>query len=328
MFSAILINKTDDGQTVEVAQLDEAQLPEGDVTLDVLYSTINFKEGLAMTGRAPVVKSFPMVPGVDLVGTVSDSSHSDWQVGDKVVLNGWGVGERHWGGLAQKARLNGDWLVPLPDAFSPRQAMAIGTAGLTAALCVDALVDHGVTPEQGEILVTGASGGVGSFAITLLAKAGFNVVAATGKLSEEAYLKGLGATSIIDRAELAEQRSKPLQHQRWAGAIDSVGSHTLVNICAQTRYGGAVAACGLVQGSDFNGSVMPFILRAVALLGVESVVTPKAKRLKAWQRLARDLDAASLDAIAHEISLADAIQAGTDIMAGKIRGRLVVDVTR
>ncbi len=327
MFSGILINKTDEGQTVEVTQIDESQLPEGDVTIDVQYSTINYKDGLAITGNAPVVRKFPMVAGTDLVGVVSESTHSDWKAGDTVVLNGWGVGEVHWGGLAQKARLNGDWLVPLPSALTPKQAMAIGTAGYTAALCVNALIDFGVMPEQGEVLVTGATGGVGSFAVTLLAKAGFNVVAATGKASEEEYLKGLGASAIIDRAELSE-KGKPLQKERWAGVVDSVGSFTLVNACAQTRYGGAVAACGLAQGPDFSATVMPFILRGVSLLGIDSVMAPKALRLKAWERLARDLDASSLDAIGNEISLAEAIQAGSDILAGKIRGRLIVDVNK
>jgi len=327
MFSGILINKTEEGQTAEVAQIDESQLPEGDVTIDVQYSTINYKDGLAMTGASPVVRKFPMVPGIDLVGTVSESTHADWKAGDTVVLNGWGVGEAHWGGLAQKARLNGDWLVPLPSGLTPKQAMAIGTAGYTAALCVDALVDFGVTPDQGEVLVTGATGGVGSFAVTLLAKAGFTVVAATGKASEADYLKGLGATDIIDRAVLSE-KGKPMQKERWAGVVDSVGSFTLANACAQTRYGGAVAACGLAQGPDFPVTVMPFILRGVSLLGIDSVMAPKGPRMKAWERLARDLDASSLDAIGNEIGLAEAVQAGSDILAGKIRGRLIVDVNK
>lgn len=327
MFSGILINKDDSGQTVEVAQIDEAQLPEGNVTIDVEYSTLNYKDGLAITGSSPVVRKFPMVPGIDLAGVVSDSSHADYKAGDRVVLNGWGVGETHWGGLAQKARLNGDWLVHLPEAFSARQAMAIGTAGYTAALCVDALVNHGVKPDQGEVLVTGATGGVGSFAVTLLSKAGFEVVAATGKASEEEYLKGLGATSIIDRAELAE-KGKPLQKERWAGVVDSVGSFTLANACAQTRYRGAVAACGLAQGPDFPATVMPFILRGVALLGVDSVMAPKAPRMAAWERLAKDLDAAQLDVIANEIALSEAIGAASDLLEGKIRGRLVVDVNK
>ncbi len=327
MFSGIVINKGDEGQSVAIEQIDEAQLPEGDVTIDVEYSTLNYKDGLAITGSSPVVRKFPMVPGIDLAGVVSESSHADYKAGDRVVLNGWGVGEGHWGGLAQKARLNGDWLVHLPEAFTARQAMAIGTAGYTAALCVDTLVNHGVTPDQGEVLVTGATGGVGSFAVTLLAKAGFNVVAATGKASEEDYLKGLGATAIIDRAELAE-KGKPLQRERWAGVVDSVGSFTLANACAQTRYRGAVAACGLAQGPDFNTTVMPFILRGVALLGVDSVMAPKGPRMAAWDRLAKDLDASAMDAIANEIGLADAVSAASDLLAGKIRGRLVVDVNK
>lgn len=327
MFSAIVIDKNDDGQTVCVSQIDEAQLPEGDVTIDVEYSTMNYKDGLAITGSSPVVRKFPMIPGIDLAGVVTQSSHGDWNEGDRVVLNGWGVGETHWGGLAQKARLNGDWLVPLPDVFTSRQAMAIGTAGYTASLCVEALVKQGVTPEQGEILVTGATGGVGSVAITLLKNAGFTVIAATGKASEEAYLKQLGAAGIMDRAELAE-RGKPLQKERWAGVVDALGSQTLVNACAQTRYGGAVAACGLAQGFDLPATVMPFILRGVSLLGIDSVMAPKSRRLAAWARLARDLDPASLEVIAKEISLGEAIPFASDLMEGKVRGRVVVDVNR
>lgn len=327
MFTAILINKSDAGQTVDIQQLDEAQLPEGDVTVDVEYSTLNYKDGLAITGKSPVVRKFPMVPGIDLAGIVSDSSHADWKKGDKVVLNGWGVGEAHWGGLAQKARLKGDWLVPLPSAFNSRQAMAIGTAGYTASLCVEALVAHGVKPEQGEILVTGATGGVGSVAIALLAKAGFKVIAATGKAAEGEYLQQLGASGVIDRAELSAA-GKPLQKERWAGVVDSVGSFTLANACAQTRYGGAIAACGLAQGMDFPASVAPFILRGVSLLGIDSVMAPKARRLKAWSRLASDLDPSALEVIATEIKLADAIQASADLLAGKVRGRIVVNVNQ
>ncbi|MDP9142787.1 MAG: oxidoreductase [Pseudomonadota bacterium] len=327
MFKAILINKTDAGQTVELTKLDEAQLPEGDVTVDVEYSTLNYKEGLAITGKSPVVRKFPMVPGIDLAGTVSQSAHADWKVGDKVVLNGWGVGESHWGGLAQKARLKGDWLIALPKAFTARQAMAIGTAGYTASLCVEALAAAGVKPEQGEVLVTGSTGGVGSVAIALLAKAGFKVVAATGKATEADYLTKLGATSIIDRAELAAA-GKPLQKERWAGVVDAVGSHTLANACAQTRYGGAVAACGLAGGMDFPASVAPFILRGVTLFGIDSVMAPKARRLTAWNRLARDLDPAALDVIAKEVSLADSVAAAADLIAGKVRGRVLVNVNK
>lgn len=327
MFSAIMIDKTDDQQSVSLQQVDEVQLPEGDVTIDVAYSTLNYKDGLAITGKSPVVRKFPMVPGIDLVGTVRTSDHADWKPGDKVVLNGWGVGEGHWGGLAQVARLKGDWLVPLPAAFTGAQAMAIGTAGYTAALCVEALVKAGVTPDQGEILVTGATGGVGSVAVALLKKAGFTVIGSTGKASEADYLTQLGAAGVIDRATLSE-KGKPLQKERWAGVVDSVGSFTLANACAQTRYGGAVAACGLAQGADFPATVMPFILRGVRLLGVDSVMAPKAPRLAAWERLARDLDPALLDVIATEISLSEAIAAATDLMDGKVRGRIIVDVNR
>lgn len=327
MFNAIVIDKNDAGQTVAVQQLDDSQLPEGDVTIDVAYSTLNYKDGLAITGSSPVVRKFPMVPGIDLVGTVTDSSHADWKAGDTVVLNGWGVGEGHWGGLSQRARLKGDWLVPLPSAFTGKQAMAIGTAGYTAALCVDALVNAGVTPDQGEVLVTGATGGVGSVAVALLKKAGFAVAGSTGKASEHAYLTQLGADSIIDRNELSD-KGKPLQKERWAGVIDSVGSTTLANACAQTRYGGAVAACGLAGGADFPATVMPFILRGVRLLGVDSVMAPKAPRLSAWARLARDLDPALLDVIATEISLSEAIATGAELLAGTVRGRVVVDVNR
>ncbi|HMO69424.1 MAG TPA: MDR family oxidoreductase, partial [Novosphingobium sp.] len=305
-------------------QLDESALPEGDVTVDVAFSTLNFKDGLAITGSSPVVRKFPMVPGIDLAGTVTESSHADWNPGDKVVLNGWGVGEGHWGGLAQKARLKGDWLVPLPAAFSEKQALAIGTAGYTAALCVEALVNHGIAP-GGEVLVTGATGGVGSVAIVLLKKAGFQVAALTGKMSEEAWLKSLGADTVIDRAEYAE-RGKPLQKERWAGVVDAAGSYTLANACAQTRYGGAIAACGLAQGADFPGTVMPFILRGVSLLGIDSVMAPRAVRMKAWERLARDLDAASLDAIGAEIGLGEAIEAAQRFMAGTVKGRYIVNV--
>lgn len=325
MFSGILISKDESGQSVELTDIDEAQLPEGDVTVDVEYSTLNYKDGLAITGSSPVVRKFPMVPGIDLAGVVSASSHADWKAGDAVVLNGWGVGETHWGGLAQKARLNGDWLVPLPAAFNSRQAMAIGTAGYTASLCVEALLKHGVAPDQGEILVTGATGGVGSVAVALLTKAGFQVVAATGKAAEADYLKGLGATDIIDRAELSAA-GKPMQKERWAGVVDSVGSHTLANACAQTRYRGVVAACGLAQGMDFPGSVAPFILRGVSLLGIDSVMAPREPRLAAWHRLASDLDVAKLDVIATEIGLAGAIPAAAELLEGKVRGRIVVNV--
>jgi acrylyl-CoA reductase (NADPH) len=327
VFSAILIDKGESGQSVKRTSVDDAQLPVGDVTVDVEYSTLNFKDGLAITGKSPVVRKFPMVPGIDLAGVVSDSTHADWSTGDRVVLNGWGVGETHWGGFAQRARLNGDWLVPLPSEFTTRQAMAIGTAGYTASLCVDALLKHGVSPDQGEILVTGATGGVGSVAIALLTKAGFSVAAATGKSSEATYLEDLGASTVLDRAELAE-KGKPLQKERWAGVVDTLGSYTLANACAQTRYGGAVAACGLAQGMDFPASVAPFILRGVSLLGIDSVMAPKPPRIAAWERLSRDLDPRKLDSIAREIALEDAIAAARELMDGKVRGRIVIDVNR
>ena len=327
MFAAIVIDKNDAGQTVSVQSLDESALPDGDVLIDVGYSTLNYKDGLAITGASPVVRKFPMVPGIDLAGVVRASSNAEWKAGDAVVLNGWGVGEAHWGGLGQMARLKGEWLVPLPSAFTARQAMAIGTAGYTAALCVDALVGAGVTPDQGEVLVTGATGGVGSVAVALLKAAGFTVVAATGKSAEGDYLARLGADSVIDRATLSE-KGKALQKERWAGVIDAVGSFTLANACAQTRYGGAVAACGLAQGVDFPATVMPFILRGVRLLGVDSVMAPRSLRTKAYARLARDLNAESIEAIATEIALGDAIGAAAALLAGKIRGRVVVDVNR
>ena len=327
MFNAIVIDKTADVQSASLTQVDEEQLPEGNVIIDVEFSTLNFKDGLAITGSSPVVRKFPMVPGIDLAGTVRSSDHADWTAGDKVVLNGWGVGEAHWGGLGQVARLNGDWLVPLPDAFSAKQAMAIGTAGYTAALCVEALVKAGVTPDHGEILVTGATGGVGSVAVALLKKAGFTVAGSTGKASEADYLKQLGADTIIDRAELSEP-GRAMGKERWAGAIDSVGSHTLANVCAQIKYGGAVTACGLAQGADFKSTVMPFILRGVRLLGVDSVMAPKPARMAAWARLARDLDPALLDLIGAEIGLGEAVSAAADLLAGKVRGRIVVNVNR
>jgi acrylyl-CoA reductase (NADPH) len=327
MSKAILINKQDGTQSVQVGDVDDAQLPDAPVTVRVEYSTINYKDGLAITGKSPVVRKFPMVPGIDFAGTVESSKSDAWKPGDRVLLNGWGVGEGHWGGFSQKARVNAEWLQRVPDAFTTKQAMAIGTAGYTASLCVEALVKHGLTPERGEVLVTGASGGVGSVAIALLAKAGYKVVASTGKTSEGDYLKALGATQIIDRNELS-QPGKPMQKERWAAVVDSVGSHTLVNACAQTRYRGLVAACGLAQGMDFPGSVAPFILRGVSLLGIDSVMAPREVRQPAWDRLARDLDIAALERISTVIGLAEAINAAQDIVAGKIRGRVVVDVNR
>lgn len=327
MFKAIVLEKTDAGVLAEVRELADDALPEGDVTIRVDYSTLNYKDGLAITGKAPVVRKYPMVPGIDLAGTVEASSHAGWKAGDRVVLNGWGVGETHWGGLAQKARLRGDWLVPLPAAFTAQQAMAIGTAGYTAALCVLALERHGVTPAQGEILVTGASGGVGSVAIALLAKRGYTVVAATGRLQEADYLKSLGAAEVIDRAQFAEA-GKPLGKERWAGAVDTLGSHTLANICATARYGATVAACGLAQGMDLPASVAPFILRGVTLAGIDSVMAPLPARLAAWQRLASDLDPALLGEIGRTVGLAEAIPEARRLMEGTVRGRVVVDVNR
>jgi len=327
MFNAIVINKDEAGYRAALTQLDDTALPEGDVTVRVAYSTLNYKDGLAITGRSPVVRRFPMVPGIDLAGTVEASSHPGWQVGQAVVLNGWGVGEGHWGGLAQRARLKGDWLVPLPEAFTPAQAMAIGTAGYTAMLCVMALERHGVTPERGEVVVTGAAGGVGSVAVALLSRLGYTVAAVTGRPQEADYLCTLGAQTILDRAEMAAP-GKPLGKERWAGGIDTVGSHTLANVCAQTRYRGAVAACGLAGGMDLPATVAPFILRGVTLTGVDSVMCPHAERLQAWQRLARDLDVHLLASMTREIGLAEALDVAPALLAGQVRGRVVVDVNR
>ncbi len=328
MYNAIWIEQQGDAQQASVKPLSSDNLPEGDVLIKVDYSTINYKDALAITGASPIIRAFPMTPGIDLAGTVEESSSEHWHVGDRVVLNGWGVGERHSGGLAQYARLKGSQLIALPDAFDTRDAMAIGTAGYTAALCVNALVNHGLTPDDGTVLVTGATGGVGSFAVALLAKAGFRVAASTGKSGSVDYLTRLGATEIIDRSELSEQ-GKPLQKERWAGAIDAVGGNTLANVCAQTCYRGAVAACGLAESPKLPLTVMPFILRGVALLGVDSVMAPIAPRLTAWQRLAADLDKRLLDDdLVTEVSLSEAIDAAPDVLAGKIRGRLLVDVNR
>lgn len=327
MFNGILIEKDEQGYRANLQRISDEQLPPGDVTVRVAYSTLNFKDGLAITGSSPVVRSFPMVPGIDLAGTVEASAHPDYQVGDEVLLNGWGVGEGHWGGLAQKARLDGNWLIPLPKAFSAAQSMAIGTAGYTAMLAILALERHGVTPEQGEVLVTGANGGVGSFSIALLARLGYRVVASTGRTAEHAYLQQLGASEIIDRASLS-QPGKPLAKERWAAVIDSVGSHTLANACAATRANGTVAACGLAQGMDFPASVAPFILRGVTLAGINSVTQPKALRMLAWDRLGQDLDPALLPLISQEIGLSEAIEAAPRLLAGQLRGRVVVDVNR
>lgn len=325
MFKGIVMEKDAEGYRASVGEIEEGRLPAGDVTVRVEYSTLNYKDGLAITGKGPVVRSFPMVPGIDFAGVVEHSEHPEFKPGDPVVLNGWGVGEAHWGGLAQRARVKGDWLIPLPGRFSARQAMAIGTAGYTAMLCVMALERHGLQAGQGPVLVTGANGGVGSFAIALLAHLGHEVVASTGRPQESEYLRRLGASHVIDRKELSEP-GKPLQKERWAAAVDTVGSHTLANVCAQTRYGGAVAACGMAQGLELPASVAPFILRSVSLLGVDSVMRPKADRLAAWERLARDLHGPILEDIAGEIALGQAIDAAARLMRGEVRGRLIVDV--
>ncbi|WP_326535552.1 acrylyl-CoA reductase (NADPH) [Pseudorhodoferax sp.] len=327
MFKALVIEKDAAGYRAGVQQVDDSALPPGEVTVRVDYSTINYKDGLAITGKSPVVRSFPLHAGIDFAGVVEASEDARFKPGDRVVQNGWGVGESHSGGLAQKARVKADWLVPLPEALSTRQAMAIGTAGYTAMLCVLALERHGLVPGMGDVLVTGANGGVGSVAITLLAGLGHRVVASTGRTGEAAHLQALGAAEVIDRAELSAP-GKPMGKERWAAVVDSVGSHTLANACAQTRYGGAVAACGLAQGLDFPASVAPFILRGITLYGIDSVMAKPSVRMPAWERLARDLDLAKLDAITTEIALGEAVQAGADILAGRVRGRLVVDVNR
>ncbi len=328
MFKALLIEKDEAGYRASVKDIDDTQLPEmaeGAVTVSVDYSTINYKDGLAITGKSPVVRKFPLVAGIDFAGVVEASTHAAWKAGDRVVLNGWGVGESHSGGLAQRARVKGDWLVALPAGISSRQAMAIGTAGYTAMLCVMALEGHGLKPDAGDILVTGANGGVGSVAIALLSKLGYRVVAATGRPEAADALKKLGAAEVIARDELASP-GKALGKERWAGVVDAVGSHTLANACAGTKYRGAVAACGLAQGMDFPSSVAPFILRGITLYGIDSVMAPIALRRQAWERLARDLDMNKLAAMTREIGLGEAMAAGADILAGKIQGRVVVNV--
>jgi acrylyl-CoA reductase (NADPH) len=322
MFKALILEKNPEF-SASVREVDDGMLPEGDVTVDIAYSTINYKDALAITNRSPVVRSWPMVAGIDGSGTVVESASAKWRPGDQVVLNGFGVGETHKGCLAGRARLKSEWLLRRPSRFSAREAMAIGTAGYTAMLCVLALERHGIRAGDGEVLVTGATGGVGSTAVALLSALGHKVVAATGKPGEADYLKSLGAAAIIDRAELAAP-GKPLQKERWTAVVDAVGSHTLVNALAQTRYGGAVAACGLAQGFDLPGSVMPFILRGVALLGVDSVMAPMGLREQAWNRLARDLDPARLASITTEIPLSGAIEAAERRMQGGVRGRIVV----
>ncbi len=325
-FKAIRIDKTDKGTQAALTQFDESELMDGDVTVRVEWSTVNYKDGLALTGKAPVVRRFPMIAGVDFAGTVESSTHPAWKPGDKVVSNGWGVGETHLGAYAEKVRVKGDWLVRLPAGISSREAMAIGTAGYTAMLSVMALERHGLTPKDGPVVVTGAAGGVGSVAIAILSKLGFEVVASTGRSSEADYLRQLGAKEVIDRNELSGA-PKPLAKERWAGAIDSVGSNTLANVLSMTKYGGAVAACGLAQGMDLPTSVAPFILRGVCLLGIDSVMCPLPRRIEAWNRLERDLDHAKLAEMTKEIGLDEVIPVGPKILAGQVRGRIVVKIS-
>ena len=326
-FKAILIEKAEAGQKVGLVDFDESQLMDGDVTVRVEWSTLNYKDGLALTGKAPVVRRWPMIPGIDLAGTVEQSAHKEFKPGDAVVLNGFGLGETHLGGFAEKARVKGEWLVPLPKGIGAKEAMEIGTAGYTAMLAVMALERYGIKPERGPVVVTGAAGGVGSVAIALLAKLGFHVIAATGRTGEADYLKSLGAAEIIDRAELAGP-AKPLGKERWAAGVDSAGSHTLANLLSMTKYGGAVAACGLAQGLDLPTSVAPFILRGVALLGIDSVYCPQPIRREAWRRLAADLDRGKLAAMTTEMPLAKAAAAGSEILAGKVRGRILLRIAR
>ena len=325
MFKAVLIEKDDAGQRVSLTEVSEDQLPEGDVTVRVECSTMNYKDGLAITGKSPVVRKFPMVPGIDFAGTVEASDNPDFKAGDKVVLNGWGVGEVHWGGLAQKARVKGDWLIPLVPEFTAEQAMAIGTAGYTAMLCVMALEKGGVTPDKGEVLVTGAAGGVGSVAVAVLSKLGYDVAAVTGRVAEAEYLTKLGAKRVIDRAELSAP-GKPLMKEQWAGAVDVVGGQMLANVCASMKYRGVVAACGLAGGFALPATVMPFILRGVTLAGVDSVMCPKADRIEAWLRLAKDLDPALLESMVQRLTMDEVIPTAEKILAGEVRGRVIVPI--
>ncbi len=322
---AIVVNKTEAGYSAALGQFDEANLMEGDVTIRISHSTVNYKDGLAITGKSPVVRRFPMIPGIDCAGIVESSDHPDFRPGDAVILNGWGTGETHLGGYAEKARCKGDWLVPLPKNLTAAQAMAVGTAGYTAMLSIMELEARGLTPDHGPVIVTGAAGGVGSVAIAILAKLGWHVIASTGRTSEAAYLKNLGATEIIDRAELSAP-GRPLGKERWIAGVDSVGSTTLANVLAQTKYGGAIAACGLAQGMDLPGSVAPFILRGVALLGIDSVMCPKQKRLKAWQRIVNDLDHTRLAAITSTVKLEQVIATASALLNGEVRGRVVVEI--
>ena len=326
MFNALLVNKTDEEFTAEIKEIQESDLPDGDVLIDIEYSTINYKDGLAVTNSSPIVRSWPMIPGIDLAGTVAESSNPDVSVGDKVLVNGWGIGEETLGGFSQRARLQGEWTVPVPENFTTAQTMAIGTAGYTSMLSVLALEEHGITPDSGPILVTGAAGGVGSIAIALLAAQGYEVHASTGRTEEKEYLSSLGASTIIDRQELSEQSKRPLTGARWAGAIDAVGSHTLANVLAAIKPFGCVAACGLAQGMDLSTSVAPFILRGVALKGIFSVMVPRPQRLKAWNRLASDLDPKLLEQMTTTFGLDDIFTLSPEILAGKVRGRIVIDV--
>jgi acrylyl-CoA reductase (NADPH) len=324
-FKALVVTKAEQGQSVAVQDFDEADLMDGDVTVRVTHSTVNYKDGLALTGKVPVVRRFPMIPGIDFAGVVESSSHAEFKAGDSVVLNGWGLGETHLGGYAQKARVKGDWLVPLPQGLTAADAMAIGTAGYTAQLSVLALERHGLKPADGPAVVTGAAGGVGSVAIALLAKAGWQVIASTGRASEADYLKGLGASEIVARADLTGP-ARPLGKERWVAGVDSVGSHTLANLLSMTKYGGAIAACGLAGGMDLPSSVAPFILRGVSLLGIDSVMAPKKARLEAWSRLARDLDKHKLAQMTRTIAFDALPDAARDLLDGKVRGRLVVTI--
>ena len=323
MFKGILINKDEQGYQASVTDIDDKVLPEGDVTVSVSHSTINYKDALAITGKAPVVRTFPMIPGIDLVGEVEQSDSDKFKIGDKVLLNGFGVGEVHCGGLAEKARLKSEWLIPLPESLSAKQAMAIGTAGYTAMLCVLALEKQGVTPEKGDILVTGANGGVGSFAIVILAKLGYKVVASTGRMEESDYLTKLGASDVIDRNTLSEP-GRPLGKERWAAAIDSVGGHTLANVCAGIKYGGVVAACGLAQSIEFPATVAPFILRGVTLAGIDSVMRPLEDRIEAWSRLGDIIEPDMFEAVAADIGLNEVVETASKLLEGKVRGRVVV----
>jgi acrylyl-CoA reductase (NADPH) len=324
-FKAVVVEKTDAGQTVRLTDFDDRDLMGGDVTVAIEYSTLNYKDGLAVTGKSPVVRRFPMIAGVDFAGTVEQSSHPSWKPGDKVLVNGWGLGETHLGAYAEKARVKGDWLVRLPASLSAREAMAIGTAGYTAMLCVMALERGGITPERGSIIVTGAAGGVGSVAVALLAKLGYQVIASTGRSSEADYLKRLGAAEVIERKELAGA-PRALGKERWAGGVDAVGSTTLANVLSMTRYGGVVAACGLAGGMDLPTTVAPFILRGVSLVGIDSVMCPIALRQEAWRRLETDLDRGKIESMTSEIGLADVIDAAPRILAGEVRGRIVVKI--